>query len=199
MVKKLLSALTVGALFASIATPGFAATNIKIKGNAKYSKNTVKVTNVDITHVGQNNTTLAGVLVVQAGNTGKNKIKDITGSDATIETGNVQNTATVTVTGGDNTATLSNPCGCEEGDTKVVIKNNGRGSTNTAEITDVNITHVSQSNMTGALIGVIQLGNSGINEIKDTTGGDGDPLIDTGNVTNTATVTVTGGDNTATL
>lgn len=199
MVKKILSGLTIGVLFLTSITPGFAATTVKIKGNGKYSKNTVKVTNVDMTHVGQHNTTLAGVLVVQAGNTGKNKIKDTNGGDATIETGNVQNTATVTVTGGDNTATLSNPCGCEEGDTTVVIKNNGRGSTNTAEVTDVNITHVSQSNMTGALIGIIQLGNTGINEIKDTTGGDGDPLIDTGNVTNTATVTVTGGDNTATL
>lgn len=197
--KKFVSFLVIGALALAMATPGFAATKIKIKGNAKYSKNTATVTNVNVTHVGQHNTTLAGVLVVQAGNTDGNTIKDLTGADATITTGYVRNTATVSVTGGDNTATVSNPCGCEEGDTTIVIKNNGRGSTNTATVTDVDITHVSQSSLTGALIGVIQVGNTGNNTIKDVTGGDGDPLIDTGNITNTATVTVSGGDNTATL
>ncbi len=199
--KKLFSFVLIAVMALTMATPSFAATRVKIKSNAKNSKNIVKLNDIDVTHVDQSNTTLAGVLVVQAGNTGKNDIKDSTGGDADIRTGDVSNSATVNVTGGDNTATVSDPCGCPDGDTSVKIKGNGENSFNLVEVNNIDVTYVSQTNLTGALVGVVQLGNTGGNDIKGTTGGDGsgDPKIVTNDVTNSATITVSGSDNKATL
>ncbi len=192
MFKKFVTGFVSGTLLLSSAMPLFAATNVKVKNNGVNSTNKVKVTNVSKNKVKQSNVTLAGVGVVQLSNTGLNNASGNTGGDVKVDTGDVDNSAKVDVSGGDNVAFV-NECGCTPANTKVVVSGNGVNSTNKVKVTDVNVQKTSQSNLTGALVVVGQLSNTGGNTASGNTGGDVNVV--TGNVDNTVDVSVTGGSN----
>lgn len=83
--------------------------------------------------VSQKNKTVVTTVVSQVGNTGGNKIKDNTGGDNKIKTGNVKNKTSVQVQGGSNTAILDSSC-CGGGSTNIIIKGNGKKSVNKVSV-----------------------------------------------------------------
>ncbi len=78
----------------------------------------------------------------------------------------------------------------------IAIDNNGEGSTNTVNITNVNNTVVLQGNATVALTVVSSNASTGGNNANGNTG-DGDVSITSGNAKSTVKTVVTGGDNLA--
>lgn len=83
--------------------------------------------------VSQKNTTVVVNAISQVGNTGGNTIKDTTGGNNKIKTGNVKNKTTIAVQGGSNIANVNNSC-CSGGSTNIEIKNNGKNSKNKVTI-----------------------------------------------------------------
>jgi hypothetical protein len=80
----------------------------------------------------------------------------------------------------------------------VTIDGNGKKSENLVVVGQLNVNAVEQSNNTTANTVVVSNASTGGNKANGNTG-DGNVTIGTGPATNTTTVTVTGGDNTAVL
>lgn len=182
---------------ASFAPAAFAA-NITVSGNSKKSDNKVVAKKKNVTAVGQKSKTKANTFVFNVSNTGGNKANGNTGDgNVNVGTGGVTNTTTVHVTGGDNSATISDPCDCDEsGD--ISITDNGKKSDNTVIAEHTNVMLVGQSSNTTVNTAVVNASNTGNNKANDNTG-DGDVSVQTGAVSNTTTVTVDGGSNTLNL
>jgi nitrogen regulatory protein PII len=181
---------------ASFAPAALAATTIS--GNGRKSDNKVVTKKAKVTLVGQQSKTKANTFVNSVANTGGNKANDNTGSgNVNIGTGATNNTATVTVTGGGNDATLSDLCGCEE-DGDITITDNGRKSDNTVVKKSLNVVVVGQNSSTEANTVVNNVANTGDNRANDNTG-DGAASVQTGTASNTTTVGVTGGSNTLSM
>lgn len=181
---------------ASFAPAALAATTIS--GNGRNSHNKVVTKKAKVTVVSQKSKTKANTVVNNVANTGGNKANDNTGGgDVNIGTGATSNTTTVTVTGGGNDATLSDPCGCEE-DGDISITDNGRNSHNTVVTKSLNVTVVGQSSSTEANTVVNNVANTGGNKANDNTG-DGAVSVQTGTASNSTTVEVTGGSNTLSM
>ncbi len=81
-------------------------------------------------------------------------------------------------------------------DNTIVISGNGADSTNTASVVNTQSSSVEQKNYTNVETDISVSSNTGGNKANGNTG-DGDVSIDTGNITNTISVGVTGGTNTA--
>lgn len=179
---------------ASFAPAAFAA-SIDVSGNGNKSHNKVVVKKTSVVAVGQKSKTTANTFVLNLSNTGGNKANGNTGNgDVNIGTGGVTNTTTVTVTGGDNSATLPDPCGCgNPGD--ISVTDNGNKSHNTVIVKDTNVTLVGQSSKTTVNTAVVNASNTGGNKANGNTG-DGEVSVQSGAVSNTTTVTVNGGSNT---
>lgn len=112
----------------------FASTDITISGNLKKSENKVTVKNAQITKITQGNSQVVNTIISSSASTGGNKANDNMG-DVMVSTGKATSTVTVAVSGNSNVATL--PCGCEETDTTVKVKNNGKKSKNTVNTDDL--------------------------------------------------------------
>lgn len=197
-VKLATSIATATVLAAAFAPATFAATNITVKGNAKHSVNIAGVTNTNKTTVKQTNNTAVVNLTGVFQNTGNNKANDNTGGgDVTVKSGDAKSTVTNTTHTGNNSATVT-PCGCDQGDTNLTIKNNGKGSLNMVGVTNSNTTTATQTNNTLVVNGTLVAQNTGGNKANDNTGG-GDVSVTSGDATSTVTNTTTTGNNTLNL
>lgn len=195
IVKKLGTAIATAAMFASVMTPvAFADTTITVSGNGKDSDNDVKVENERRVEVSQTNVTKVGTFVSQVGNSGDNTCSGNTGGDCTVNTGKVTNKVNVTVQGGNNNATLPDPCDCDE-DVTVEVKNNGKGSETDVDVENENKTKVGQFGGTFVFTGASQYGDSGNNKVKDNTSKWSDNKVKTGKVKNKLNVSVQAGNN----
>lgn len=195
MFKKFTTGLATGTLLLNLVVPALADVTIDVIGNGTGSDNYVKVKEKCIQKVKQSNYTNANINLNLSGNTGGNNANDNTGGTQTISTGNVNNTANVTVTGGDNTAVVADCCCGEEGNTQanVTVSDNGSNTTNTVRVKKVKKQKVKQRTRTSATVVGTLVGTTGTNDANDNTGSGTD--VDTGNVTNDATVDVAGGSN----
>lgn len=194
--QKLTAAAALGSLAASAFAPvsAFAANNVKVNNNGRGSENTVRIKDKKKTKVSQYNSTIVGTFVGLFSNTGGNKANDNGGSGAVdLDTGNVTNNVTITVDGGSNTATLPD-CGCDEENNDVTVNGNRRNSTNTVRISSKSKTVVEQGNETVVESAIVTGSNTGDNQANDNNGG-GEKSINTGNVSNTVGITVTGSTN----
>lgn len=202
MKEKLTSAIAGSiAMFALATTATFADTTLEISGNGDGSTNTITVTSEQNCTVKQSSDTDVHALVGASASTGGNEASGNTGGNVTINTGNATANASVTVTGGSNTAT--DPCccqqcneceGCSSGENAAVISGNGHGSTNDITVDKKKNTRVRQRANTsvGALVGA--KAKTGKNKTNSNT--NGTVLIDTGTTNSTASVDVFGGTNT---
>jgi hypothetical protein len=203
---KLYYKLAAGAGAAILATALFAgsamAADLEISGNGKDSTNTIVVTEESCCVVIQSSTTNVGAWVDASASTGGNKASGNTGGDTSISTGDATATASVTVTGGGNSA--NNPCcctpdpceneGCIQGSPSTLISENGADSENTIVVTKKKKTMVLQDTDTNVLAGVKAKAKTGRNRARNNTGGT--TSITTGNATSDAYVDVAGGSNT---
>jgi hypothetical protein len=191
---KIAAASASAIILSSVLTSGaFAANTVIIKGNGAGSHNFVGGFSLKKMKVKQHNVTVANTAVVSAANTGGNKTNGNTGGTTTSNTGNATSKVTVTVTGGDNSATLPD-CGCPNGTNDVTIQGNGKNSTNVVLGGSIDSTSVHQGNATIASTWVVSTANTGGNQTNGNTGGGA--TSDTGNANSTVEVSVSGGNNT---
>lgn len=198
--KKFIAKLSVGLATAGLAATLFApaalaVNKVTIKGNGAGSNNTVTLKNKNTSTVNQSNGTAVLTFVLNASNTGGNKIKNNTGAgDSEVTTGDVTNKTKVSVDGSSNAADPIAPCGCVA-DTTVKIKGNGAGSDNTVTVRNYSSSTVDQSNKTLVGTAVVNLSNTGGNTVSGNTGA-GDHTILTGDVENRVIVDVSEASNT---
>jgi len=193
--QKITTATAAVTLLASVLLPGtaFAKTNIKIQRNGTGSVNKVRMVKRNMKFKHQSNKTVAITLVGSFSNTGGNSANGNTGGSVDTDTGDADTTVNVTVRGNSNTITPSE-CGCDDGNTNVTIKKNGRRSRNTVKMKKFNFSRTNQSNTTFVGTGVLTVSNTGGNTANWNTGSG--VKTDTGNVDNSVTVTVGGSSNT---
>ena len=195
MFKKFITGFATGSLLLGSVVGVFADTTVEVSGNGSNSINTVQVKEKCTQKVSQSNSTTANVVLGLSGNTGGNTANDNTGAGVSITTGNVTNTAVVTVAGGDNTAEVpSCCCGEENGTNDVLVSGNGTNSINTVRVKKVKKSRTKQRNRIQATVVGSLTGTTGDNSSNDNTGGTVEH--DTGNVTNEAIIDVSGGSNT---
>lgn len=193
IIKKLGTAIATAALLGSVMAPAaaFADTNT-VQGNGADSVNKIETENKTETTVSQTNTTVAGTFIVASSNSGGNSASYNTGGDVSIETGKAVTKVGVTVTGGNNEATIAD-CGCPEGDDENTIKNNGADSYNSVKNKKSKKTNVGQSGETAALTGAFAFSDSGNNKSNKNT--DGSTSVKTKTSKTSVKVAVTGGNN----
>ena len=190
------AAIVAGALLAGST---FAA-DIVIKDNGMGSSNKIVVSNIETCTVVQGSETNVLAAVSASASTGGNSANYNTGGNVTVKSGNASATATMTVTGGSNTATNPcccevNPCGC--GGTSVpsvVIADNGVFSCNKVKLTNYSSSTVIQGASTNVGANVGAKAKTGKNKAWFNTGGTTN--VTSGKATSSATLTVTGGSNT---
>lgn len=169
----------------------FASTNITISGNLKKSENKVTVKNSKVTKVTQSNSQVVNTVVNSSASTGGNKANDNMG-DVTVSTGKATSHVTVAVGGNANTATF--PCGCEETDTTVQVKNNGKKSKNTVNTDDLVKSIAAQVN--AALVGTGVGSDAATGDNKaNANGGNATVDVSTGVSNSTVAVVVEGSVN----
>jgi len=192
MIKKFITGFVSGSLLLAGVLPA-AAVTVEVTDNGAKSDNYVSVHESCNQTVEQKNKTNVGVSLSLSGNSGKNKANGNTGGSTTITTGDVTNTAVVTVTGGNNEADVVDCC-CNESEDSITVSGNGYKTDNTVRLSSRKSKSEKQKSKTRVQVEADLKGNSGKNKAKHNT--DGDVEVDTGHVENTAEVVVEGGHNT---
>ncbi|MGE5042257.1 MAG: hypothetical protein ACM3IJ_05145 [Candidatus Levyibacteriota bacterium] len=187
---------TAAMLGAVIAPATFASTtNTTISGNGNFSFNKVKVTNSNGSMTFQKNKQFVGTEVGSSSSTGGNNASGNVGGTTTVRTGPATSTVKVVVTGGANTNTAVDPCGCNtDNTTNTTISKNGNFSVNKVYVTNSSMTITGQSNSAMVMTGVDSSASTGGNNASGNVGGT--TTVGTGPATSTVNVTVTGGTNT---
>jgi hypothetical protein len=186
-------ALATGAIIAS-GFAGAAFADSSITGNGVGSINTINNSSVCYATVVQTNDSYIKTDVNQSANTGGNTANSNTGGNVSITTGDVNQSATVTVDGSSNTATAPSCCGCQEITVGGTIDGNGVGSINAVNNSTVKVTSSVQTNKSKIKTTVRQKAKTGKNNSNSNTGGT--VGVTTGGATQDATVGVTGSTNT---
>ncbi len=189
---KIGSVVAAGMIYAALATPALAATNVHVTNNGSLSKNVVVVAKKNSNTTLQTNVTKVKNNVGTTQNTGKNSASFNNGGNSTVTSGGATSTVAIVNTGGGNTAT--NNCGCPEGDTEVHVTHNGAGSVNGAVVLEKNSSFTSQSNNTKFTNNVWTTQNTGKNSASFNTGGTSD--VESGPAKSTVGIENNGGGNT---
>lgn len=181
-------------LLAAFAPATFAATNVNISGNGKNSDQDVFVNTNKTVVVSQGNVQMVGNNVVNNTNTGGNKANDNLGKKGGVmqTSGSVNNAVNILVTGNANAAVLTNPCGCQGGDTNVNISGNLKGSDSFVLVNNNSLTSVGQSNVSYVSNNVVNNTNTGNNHANDNHGG---VTQTSGDSNSSVNITVTGSTN----
>lgn len=192
--QKITTAGATAIILSSVLTSGaMAATSVKVKDNLAGSTNKTKVNNSKSTAVLQGNAQVVLTGVSSTAKTGGNKAKD-NGSDADVKvkSGKAKSKVGVGVAGGVNVA--SDTCGCESGDTDVVISGNGRDSVNKVKINNSSENLVVQGNFSFVATNVTSSADTGNNTASDNLGGS-NVDVTSGDAKSNVQVTVGGGTN----
>jgi len=194
---KISSAIATGALFLSLATPSFAATNT-IGGNGAFSFNAINWTKNMLLVAGQSNTAVIGNSVNSNANSGNNSSVFNVGGAGAVMTGPATNNTTLVNTAGPNTMTV-NGCGCVQAAPSTnTIGGNGAFSFNAINGTSNSTTVATQTNTAVMSNSVNTNANSGNNSSAFNVGGAGG--VNSGPATNNTAVvnTVVGNSMTVT-
>lgn len=181
-------------LNAAAAAPVFADTTLVVSGNGSSSDNAVNVANNNNAVVTQNNNAVVTNSVTSNATTGGNEASKNTGGNTGIETGNAKSVANVATSVNANQAVID-PCNCNNGNTKVVIKGNGDGSESKATLENTNTATVNQNNTAVVVNDVNTNAKTGNNEANKNTAGNSTIL--TGDATAKANVTTNANANIA--
>ncbi|MFH0936831.1 MAG: hypothetical protein V1808_00885 [Candidatus Daviesbacteria bacterium] len=193
---KVSGAVASAALMLTLLVPkAFADSTLQISGNGNGSGNTITVVSGNTCDVTQKANTYVGVVLSATSSTGGNTANNNTGGTTDILSGNATATVNMTVTGGSNIA--NDPCCCQSPaptSSPALISGNGNNSTNVISDVSTKDSSLKQKAKTkvGALVGT--KAKTGKNKANGNLGSG--TKIDTGNVTSSADLIVTGGTNT---
>lgn len=192
--QKFATGLATAAFLGAVVAPMAFAADVTISGNGEGSHNTVTLSNSNTTSVSQSNVMSVSTTVNSSANTGGNQANENTGGDVTVTSGNASSTVGVSVTGGDNSATVT-PCGCDPVNPSVSITGNGKDSKNKVKNTNSNTLSVGQAGVLSVGTTVGSKAKTGKNKANGNTGG-GSVSVTSGGATSNVGVEVTGGSNT---
>lgn len=194
MKRKIFSVIAGGSLFLVSIVPALAV-EVQVVGNGKGSTNEVTVESSCVHTVSQSSETTGEIELLAAGNSGYNTASGNTGSDVKIKTGNVTNEVKVSIHGGHNVSETPNCCCSNDSLNVVKIKENGKNSENTVDVTTESESATSQESQTQAGVQGAILGNTGGNKAKSNTAKNAKVRTKTGQIKNTVSVKVKGGSN----
>lgn len=196
--KKVLAALSSGAMLLSVVTPAVAQTTLQVTGNGSDSTSNVNLTQVATTNVVQSNQANISNNVDANANTGNNDADRNTGGNVAIDTGNASSDVSVSNSVNSNSANVD--C-CAANDTSVLIAGNGDNTTNNVDLTQGNETSVFQDNRAHIDNDIYSDANTGRNDANRNTGGDVEILtgkassnVDVSNTANANWANVGGGN-----
>ncbi|KKP48252.1 MAG: Mucin-like protein [Candidatus Woesebacteria bacterium GW2011_GWA1_33_30] len=190
--------LATGVVSATVAMMSFVpmvfGANLEIIDNGVGSDNTIVVTNSSSCTVSQKANTNVDALIGASASTGGNTANGNTGGTVGITTGDANAASTMTVTGGNNSAT--DPCCCTPlaVPPTTEISGNGVNSTNNIVVANTKDTTVRQRARTRVSALVKAKAKTGKNTANGNTGAG--TTVSTGVSTSTSDLTVTGGLNT---
>jgi hypothetical protein len=159
---------------------------ILVSGNGAHSTSDVNTSLTNTTQVDQNNAANVENHVDAKSNTGKNDVKDSTGGNVSIDTGDASAWAAVTNKANANVANVSNGAGAESGALDILVTGNGAHSENDVNTALSNTTWLKQNNWADISNDVEVDANTGKNRADDNTGGSSS--ISTGNADSAAKV-----------
>lgn len=192
---KIGGAIASAALMLTLLAPkAFADSGLEISGNGSGSKNTITVVSSSACDVTQKANTSVSAVVGASSSTGGNTANNNTGGTTKIDTGDATSTATVTVSGGSNTAT--DPCCCQSSTPTAdpaLISGNGNNTTNTISDVSAKTSSIKQKAKTAVRALVSAKAKTGKNKASNNTGSG--TTVQTGDATSTSSVDVTGGVN----
>jgi hypothetical protein len=186
---RIATAIATGTVLVGAVAPAFAATDITISGNGRDSDSTAAVSTTNTTTVAQTNVANINNNTTVNSNTGNNKANDNIGGDVTVKSGSATSGVTVQNNANTNVANVAD-CGCNNGGS-VEVSGNGRGSSNTVGLTQVNATGVAQTNVANVNNNTVVNSNTGHNKANDNLGGqsgDGDVEVTSGPVNTSVNV-----------
>ena len=188
---KIAAGFASAALFANLAIPAFASTDVEVSGNGAKSDNEVKVENTNTVDLKQTNNLNVVLNITSKANTGGNKASGNTGGNTNITTGDATTETTVAVAGGDNKATVPS-CGCESEDA-VKVSGNGKKSDNKVTLKNKKSLKADQKGDANVVGTLDSKAKTGKNKAKNNT--DGDVEVKTGDSVSTTEVGVVAGSN----
>ncbi|OGM19386.1 hypothetical protein A2686_04915 [Candidatus Woesebacteria bacterium RIFCSPHIGHO2_01_FULL_38_10] len=179
--------------------PTVLAADLEITDNGSGSNNTIIVASNNSCEVTQESVTLVGAIVGASAETGNNVANGNTGGNVSVTSGTATANASLSVSGGSNTAT--NPCCCKSqpdcsNPPTSEISNNGNNSTNTITATNGNSSNAQQGTLTGVRALVDARARTGRNRGNNNTGGS--TTLTSGNSSATPSLSTSGGSNTLT-
>lgn len=187
------TAIATTALLISTTTGIFAAT-VDVSGNGYKSINTVKISNNCVSGVSQGNQTLVVNDISSSANTGGNSAKSNTGADVTVHTGDASSSVSVTVAGGNNTATAPSCCDCVSS-VDIMVNDNGAKAKNKVVLNNSRETYAEQVSVTEVQNLIKSKAVTGKNVTSKNTGKYSSVKIKTGSSDSVVEVAVIGGSN----
>lgn len=188
---KIAAGFASAALFANLAIPAFASTDVEVIGNGTKSDNNVKVENTNTVDLKQTNNLTVTLNISSKASTGGNKASGNTGGSTSIKTGDATTETAVVVSGGDNKATVPS-CGCEA-DNSVKVNGNGKKSDNKVELKNKKELKADQKSDVKVTGNIDSKAKTGKNKAKNNTSGDVE--VETGSSVSTTEVAVISGSN----
>lgn len=188
---KIAAGLASAALFANLAVPAFASTDVEISNNGAKSDNTVEIENTNKADIKQTNNLNVVLNINSKASTGGNKASGNTGGNVSITTGDATTETAVAVAGGDNKVTLPD-CGCES-DNDVTVKNNGKKTNNKVTLKNKKELKADQKGDVSVTGNIDSKAKTGKNKAKNNTNGDVE--VETGSSVSTTEVGVVSGSN----
>ena len=188
---KIAAGFASAALFANLALPAFASTEVEVIGNGTKSDNEVSVENTNTVDLKQTNNLNVVLNITSKASTGGNKASGNTGGSTSITTGDATTETTVAVVGGDNKATVPS-CGCESDDV-VKVNGNGKKSENKVTLKNKKELKADQKGDVSVTGNITSKAKTGKNKAKNNTSGDVE--VETGSSVSTTEVGVLSGSN----
>lgn len=188
---KIAAGFASAALFANLAIPAFASTDVEVSGNGTKSDNEVTVENTNTVDLKQTNNLNVVLNITSKASTGGNKASGNTGGSTSITTGDATTETTVAVAGGDNKATVPS-CGCESDDA-VKVSGNGKKSDNKVTLKNKKELKADQKGDVSVTGNITSKAKTGKNKAKNNTSGNVE--IETGTSVSTTEVGVISGSN----
>lgn len=143
---------------------------VTVSNNGSDSQNSVNIQNSSTTSVNQNNTANINNQVKVTANTGNNTVKNNTGGDTHVTTGNIYSNISI-ANKNINTNTQKIKGGSSASPVVVTIKNNGSGSNNKVRFEVNNDYYFTSNNLAYINNKVVHDANTGNNLIDGNTGG----------------------------
>lgn len=192
--KRMVSALSAGAMLLSLSSPVMAATTLEITGNGADSTSTVKLENTGATYVAQDNTAVVTNDIHTSSNTGENTASKNTGGGVTVMTGDASTDVKVANVLNTNTASV-NCCSAQGVD--VLVSGNGADTANKVEVATGKDISVYQDNLATVKNDVSAKTETGDNSAYKNTGGD--VVVVTGDAKTSVDIATTANSNSASV